>query len=85
MTQQQLQYAYFDRLHKQTAYRSWQLKAMKIQNIRNYIRSGGDPSQNPNLKDDYAILWAESNGAYFIFDDNIGQNITLIKDEENLI
>ena len=47
--------------------------------------AGGDPTKNPDMKDDFAILWAESDGAYFIFDDNIGLNATLIKDEERIL
>ena len=85
MTQQQLQYAYWERDRRQTIYRQYLAKLQKIQNIRNYIIGGGDPTKNPDMKDDFAILWAESDGAYFIFDDNMGLNATLIRDEERIL
>ncbi len=87
MTQEQIQYAYMQQLRRRSLYRQKQLqniKLQKIQNIRNFIAAGGDPSTDPHYKDDYFALFAESNGAYFVFDDNVGKDVRLTKEEEDV-
>lgn len=73
---------YFDHLRRKSQiFRNFLLKQIRIQQIRDYIAAGGDPATNPEYASDYAILMAESNGLYFVFEDGKGN---LVKEEDKL-
>lgn len=83
MNQQELYYQYLERQRRQSIYKQYYnyLKYQKIQEIRQFIQAGGDIKES-SLYDDYLKLVDESDGKYFIFDDNMGDNQNLTKEEE---
>ena len=85
MTQQQLQYAYLERIRKQALYRYqlYNLKIQRIQNIQNYLKAGGS-KDDPEIKDEYYALAAEFGEEIFVLEDNVGDNIPLTKEEQEI-
>ena len=85
MTQQQLQYAYLERIRKQALYRYqlYNLKIQRIQNIQNYLKAGGS-KDDPEIKDEYEALVSEFGESIFVFEDNVGNNIPLTKEEQDI-
>ena len=85
MTQQQLQYAYLERIRKQALYRYqlYNLKIQRIQNIQNYLKAGGS-KDDPEIKDEYYALAAEFGEEIFVLEDNVGDNILLTKEEQEI-
>lgn len=80
LTPEQLQHEYYQRLRRRSLYKySYLAKIQKIQQIRQFIISGGNIETSP-LYEDYLKLVDESGGAYFIFDDNIGENVNMTKE-----
>lgn len=82
IAEQQMQYAYLERLRRQTLYRYqlYNLKIQRIQNIQNYLRAGGS-KDDPGVKDEYDALVAEFGESIFIFEDNVGDNVPLTKED----
>ena len=84
MDETQLQYAYLERLRRQTLYRYiYNLKIQKIQNIKNYIRAGGS-KDDPEIRDDYYALVSEFGENVFVLENNVGNNIPLTKEEQEI-
>ena len=85
MTQQQIQYAYLERIRKQALYRYqlYNLKIQRIQNIQNYLKAGGS-KDDPEIKDEYYALAAEFGEEIFVLEDNVGDNIPLTKEEQEI-
>lgn len=77
-----MQYAYLERLRRQTLYRYqlYNLKIQRIQNIQNYLRAGGS-KDDPDIKDEYDALVSEFGESIFIFEDNVGDNVPLTKED----
>lgn len=79
LTPQQIQqYEYYQRLRKRSLYK-YSAKMQKIQQIRKFIIAGGCIEKSPYYED-YLKLVDESGGAYFVFDDNIGENVNMTKE-----
>ena len=80
--EQQLQYAYLERLRRQALYKYqlYNLKIQRIQNIQNYLKAGGS-KDDPGVKDEYDALVAEFGESIFIFEDNVGDNVLLTKED----
>ena len=85
MTQQQIQYAYLERIRKQVLYRYqlYNLKIQRIQNIQNYLKAGGS-KDDPEIKDEYEALVSEFGESIFVFEDNVGNNVPLTKEEQDI-
>lgn len=84
MDETQLQYAYLERLRRQTLYRYiYNLKIQKIQNIKNYIRAGGS-KDDPEIRDEYYALVSEFGENVFVLENNVGNNIPLTKEEQEI-
>ena len=84
MDETQLRYAYLERLRRQTLYRYiYNLKIQKIQNIKNYIRAGGS-KDDPEIRDDYYALVSEFGENVFVLENNVGNNIPLTKEEQEI-
>ena len=85
MTQQQIQYAYLERIRRQALYRYqlYNLKIQRIQNIQNYLKAGGS-KDDPEIKDEYYALAAEFGEEIFVLEDNVGDNIPLTKEEQEI-
>lgn len=85
MTQQQLQYAYLERIRKQALYRYqlYNLKIQRIQNIQNYLKAGGS-KDDPEIKYEYEALVSEFGESIFVFEDNVGNNVPLTKEEQDI-
>ena len=83
--EQQLQYAYLERLRRQALYRYqlYNLKIQRIQNIQNYLRAGGS-KDDPEIKDEYYALAAEFGERIFVLEDNVGNSILLTKEEQEI-
>ena len=47
------------------------------------MQMGGCIEQSP-LYDDYLKLVDESGGMYFVFDDNVGKDVNMTKEEEKI-
>lgn len=85
MTQQQIQYAYLERIRKQALYRYqlYNLKIQRIQNIQNYLKAGGS-KDDPEIKNEYEALVSEFGESIFVFEDNVGNNVPLTKEEQDI-
>ena len=83
--EQQLQYAYLERLRRQALYKYqlYNLKIQRIQNIQNYLKSGGS-KDDPEIKDEYYALAAEFGEGIFVLEDNVGDSILLTKEEQEI-
>ena len=83
--EQQLQYAYLERLRRQALYRYqlYNLKIQRIQNIQNYLKAGGS-KDDPEIKDEYEALVSEFGESIFVFEDNVGNNVPLTKEEQDI-
>ena len=83
--EQQLQYAYLERLRRQALYKYqlYNLKIQRIQNIQNYLKSGGS-KDDPEIKDEYYALAAEFGEGIFVLEDNVGDSIPLTKEEQEI-
>ena len=55
-------------------------KLSRIWQIRQFMQMGGCIEQSP-LYDDYLKLVDESGGMYFVFDDNVGRDVNMTKEE----
>lgn len=77
-SEQLQQYEYYQRLRRRSMYK-YSAKLQKIQQIRQFIISGGAIETSPYYED-YLKLVDESGGAYFIFDDNVGKNVNMTKE-----
>jgi chromosome condensin MukBEF MukE localization factor len=83
-TKEQIQWEYFNRMRRCSLYKdSYLAKLAKINQIRQFIQMGGCIENSP-LYDDYLKLVDESGGMYFIFDDNIGKDVNMTKEEEKV-
>ena len=82
IAEQQMQYAYLERLRRQTLYRYqlYNLKIQRIQNIQNYLKAGGS-KDDPEIKDEYEALVSEFGESIFVFEDNVGNNVPLTKED----
>ena len=85
INEQQLQYAYLERLRRQALYKYqlYNLKIQRIQNIQNYLRAGGS-KDDPEIKDEYYALAAEFGEGIFVLEDNVGDSILLTKEEQEI-
>ena len=83
--EQQLQYAYLERLRRQALYKYqlYNLKIQRIQNIQNYLKAGGS-KDDPEIKDEYYALAAEFGEGIFVLEDNVGNNVPLTKEEQEI-
>ena len=83
--EQQLQYAYLERLRRQALYKYqlYNLKIQRIQNIQNYLKAGGS-KDDPEIKDEYYALAAEFGEGIFVLEDNVGDSILLTKEEQEI-
>ena len=83
--EKQLQYAYLERLRRQALYKYqlYNLKIQRIQNIKNYIIAGGS-KDDPEIKDEYYALVAEFGEEIFVLEDNVGNNVPLTKEEQEI-
>ena len=83
ITDKQLQYAYLERLRRQTLYKYqlYNLKIQRIQNIQNYLKAGGS-KDDPEIRDEYYALVSEFGENIFVLEDNVGNNIPLTKEEQ---
>lgn len=81
--EQQLQYAYLERLRRQALYKYqlYNLKIQRIQNIQNYLKAGGS-KDDPEIRDEYYALVSEFGENIFVLEDNVGNNIPLTKEEQ---
>ena len=85
ITDKQLQYAYLERLRRQTLYKYqlYNLKIQRIQNIQNYLKAGGS-KDDPEIRDEYYTLVSEFGENIFVLEDNVGNNIPLTKEEQGI-
>lgn len=85
ITDKQLQYAYLERLRRQTLYKYqlYNLKIQRIQNIQNYLKAGGS-KDDPEIRDEYYALVSEFGENIFVLEDNVGNNIPLTKEEQEI-
>ena len=85
ITDKQLQYAYLERLRRQTLYKYqlYNLKIQRIQNIQNYLKAGGS-KDDPEIRDEYYALVSEFGENIFVLEDNVGKNIPLTKEEQGI-
>ena len=83
--EKQLQYAYLERLRRQTLYKYqlYNLKIQRIQNIQNYLRAGGS-KDDPEIRDEYYALVSEFGENIFVLEDNVGDSIPLTKEEQEI-
>ena len=83
--EQQLQYAYLERLRRQALYKYqlYNLKIQRIQNIQNYLKAGGS-KDDPEIRDEYYALVSEFGENIFVLEDNVGNNIPLTKEEQEI-
>ena len=85
ITDKQLQYAYLERLRRQTLYKYqlYNLKIQRIQNLQNYLKAGGS-KDDPEIRDEYYALVSEFGEKIFVLEDNVGNNIPLTKEEQGI-
>ena len=85
ITDKQLQYAYLERLRRQTLYKYqlYNLKIQRIQNLQNYLKAGGS-KDDPEIRDEYYALVSEFGENIFVLEDNVGNNIPLTKEEQEI-
>ena len=85
ITDKQLQYAYLERLRRQTLYKYqlYNLKIQRIQNIQNYLKAGGS-KDDPEIRDEYYALVSEFGENIFVLEDNVGDSILLTKEEQEI-
>ena len=85
ITDKQLQYAYLERLRRQTLYKYqlYNLKIQRIQNIQKYLKAGGS-KDDPEIRDEYYALVSEFGDNIFVLEDNVGNNIPLTKEEQRI-
>ena len=85
ITDKQLQYAYLERLRRQTLYKYqlYNLKIQRIQNIQNYLKAGGS-KDDPEIRDEYYALVSEFGENIFVLEDNVGDSIPLTKEEQEI-
>ena len=85
ITDKQLQYAYLERLRRQTLYKYqlYNLKIQRIQNIQNYLKAGGS-KDDPEIRDEYYALVSEFGENIFVLEGNVGNNIPLTKEEQGI-
>ena len=83
ITDKQLQYAYLERLRRQTLYKYqlYNLKIQRIQNIQNYLKAGGS-KDDPEIRDEYYALVSEFGENIFVLEDNVGHNIPLTQEDQ---
>ena len=83
--EKQLQYAYLERLRRQTLYKYqlYNLKIQRIQNLQNYLKAGGS-KDDPEIRDEYYALVSEFGENIFVLEDNVGNNIPLTKEEQEI-